>query len=69
MRLLDVFGDGRYRVNLDQVRLVKVQDFGKRKKAEVTFVYADDHESIFGVSSERLTVLEDILEELKGVPA
>jgi hypothetical protein len=66
MNLLDVTGSGKYLVNLDLVRLVKVEPRGE--KAEITFVYADDHESIFAVPSGRFAVLAETFQEL-GVAA
>jgi hypothetical protein len=67
MNLLDVFGDGRYLINLDLVRQIRIEgpsgDPGK--KDEIKFVYGNGEESIFGVSSARLTVIYDILYDYK----
>lgn len=61
MRFLDLFGDGRYRLNLGLVRLLKVEDRGE--KVGLHFVYADDHESIFAVPSARFRVFAQIFQE------
>jgi hypothetical protein len=65
MNLLDVTGNGKYLINLDLVRCIKIEAFGK--KAEIKFVYGSGEESIFGVSSGRLAVLDDILHNLEVV--
>ncbi len=63
MRFLDVFGDGRWWANLDQVRLLKTEDRGE--KVDVHFVYDGDHESVFAVPSGRFVVLAETFEDME----
>ncbi len=63
MNLLDVLGNGKYLINLDLVRCIRIADVDE--KAEIKFVYGNGEESIFGVSSGRLRVLEDSLHDHK----